>query len=36
MLSLGAGNRDRPPNMALLEFPHKKKRKLAANAGGKS
>jgi hypothetical protein len=28
MLSLRATNKDRPANMALLDFPHKKKRQM--------
>jgi len=28
MLSLRAQNKERPPNMSLLDFPHKKKRKI--------
>lgn len=33
MLSLRMANRDRPSNMALLDFPHKKKRSIHALNG---
>lgn len=33
MMSLRQANRDRPPNMALLDFPHKKKRQINTVAG---
>jgi MIF4G domain len=35
-MSFRPNHKDRPSNMALLDFPHKKKRKLAVNAGGKN
>jgi len=30
ILSFRTANKDRPSNMALLEFPHKKKRQIRA------
>lgn len=36
MLSLRLPNRDRPSNMALLDFPHKKKRQIAVHGGNKN